>query len=193
MRKGLIVAAAVILLLAGGGYWGLQYGKKLIAERVMDEMVGRVLRDEEVRRLLDDPEVRQALCEAAAGEDLERLRAEIGSKLGGVGVGGAPGGGSDGSGVSDAGADGGAEGGGARGPATGGDNLPVRTIEEAETLVLEKFSLAEIRRYAALVRGGLTEEELRLIRDEALSRFTEEEWRALQMIALIEAERRAGN
>jgi|GEM_PF-5816817 len=35
MRKGLIIAAAVMLLLGGGGYWGLQYGKKLIAERVL--------------------------------------------------------------------------------------------------------------------------------------------------------------
>jgi hypothetical protein len=33
---------------------------------------------------------------------------------------------------------------------------------------------------------------MRLIRDEALSRFTEEEWRALQLIALVEAEKRFG-
>ena len=186
MRKGLIAAAAVIVLLGGGGYWGLQYGKKLIAERVMDEMVGQVLQDEEMRRLLDDPEVRRALREAASGEDLERLRAELGAQLENVAGGG------DGSGGSGAGAEGGAGFDGASSASLDAGDLPVTTVEEAKALVLEKFSLGEIRRYADLLRGGLTEEEMRLIRDDALSRFSEDERRALLLVALIEAERRTG-
>jgi len=171
MRK-VMIAVAALMLLAGGGYWGLQYGKKLIAERVMDEVIDQVLRDEEMRRLMEDPEVRRVLREAVAGEDLEPLRGMIGVKL-------------------EAGADGGEAGSVPGGLVPDGD-LPVASIEEAEALVLEKFSIGEIRRYAALLRGGLTEEEMRLIRDEALSRFTEEEWRALQLIALVEAEKRFG-
>ena len=177
MRKGLIAAAAVLALLGGGGYFGVQYGKQLVADRVMDELVGQVLRDEEVRRLLDDPEVRRALREAAAGKDLEQLRDEIGGKLAVDALA---------SGFAGAGTD------GAASTAPDGGSLPVRTVEEAEALVLEKFSLGEIRRYAELLRGGLTEEEKRLIRDEALSRFTEEERRALLLAALVEAQRRSG-
>jgi hypothetical protein len=196
MRKVLIAAAAVLLLLAGGGYAAIHFGKNMIADRVMDEVIAQVLQDEEVRRLLDDPEISRALREAVTEEDLERLRGEIGARLDGGGAGGVPGDGSGstgGSGGPDAGAVDSGGGNGVHGPASGSGSLPIRTVEEAEALVLEKFSLAEIRRYAALLKGGLTEEEMRLIRDEALSRFTEEEWRALQTIALIEAERRAGN
>ena len=171
MRKGLIAAAAVMLLLGGGGYAGLQYGKKMIADRVMDEVIGQVLQDEEVRRLLDDPEVRRKLREAVAEEDLKKLRGEIGAKLGG----GSDAGTGDGS------------------PAAGGGSMPVASIEEAEELVLDKFSIGEIRRYAAMVQGGLTEEEKQRIRDEVLSRFTEEELRALKLLALIEAEKRQGD
>jgi len=174
----LIAAAAVLLLLAGGGYVGMQYVKNVIANRVMDEVIEQVLRDEEVRRLLDDPEVRRALREAVAEEDLERLRVEIGAKM--------ESGGSDGSG-----AGGSVAGDGASGSEADGD-LTVLSLEEAEALVLKKFSIGEIRRYAAMARGGLTDEEKRLIRDEALGRFTEDEWRALQVAALIEAERRSG-
>jgi hypothetical protein len=184
MRKVLIALAAIFLLLAGGGYFGVQYVKKEIADRVMDEVIEQVLRDEEVRRLLDDPEVRQALREAAAEEDPERLLGELGAQPGGLGSviagpGGSDAGTGEGEGVSGA------------GPEAGGD-LPVMSLEEAEALVLEKFSIGEIRRYAAMARGGLTEEEKRLIRDEALGRFTEDEWRALRLVALIEAERRSG-
>ena len=184
MRKVLIALAAIFLLLAGGGYFGVQYVKKEIADRVMDEVIEQVLRDEEVRRLLDDPEVRQALREAAAEEDPERLLGELGAQPGGLGSviagpGGSDAGTGEGEGVSGA------------GPEAGGD-LPVMSLEEAEALVLEKFSIVEIRRYAAMARGGLTEEEKRLIRDEALSRFTEEERRALLLAALVEAQRRSG-
>jgi hypothetical protein len=169
----------------------MQYVKNVIADRVMDEVIEQVLRDEEVRRLLDDPEVRRALREAVAEEDLERLRVEIGAKMesGGSGsaIGGAEGGISGGS-VADSSAGAGFL---AAGPEAGGD-LTVLSLEEAEALVLKKFSIGEIRRYAAMARGGLTDEEKRLIRDEALGRFTEDEWRALQVAALIEAERRSG-
>lgn len=181
MGKMLIAAAAVLLLLAAGGYFGVQYVKKEIAERVMTEVIDQVLRDEEVRRLLDDPEVRQALREAAAAEDLERLRGELGSKLGSGGLGGSFG---------ESGSSGAVGGSGVWSSAPGGGALPFASIEEAEALVLEKFSIGEIRRYAAMVQGGLTDEEKRLIQDEALSRFTEDEWRTLQLIALIEAEKR---
>jgi len=173
MRRGLIVAAVVLLLLAGGGYMGVQYGKKYIAERVMDEVIEQVLRDEEMRRLLDDPEVRRALREAVTEEDLERLRSVVGTEPGSGKSGDAAGGSNSGAGV---------------GP--GGGTWPVTSVEEAEALVLENFSIGEIRRYAAMAGDGLTEEEKIRIRDEALSRFTEEEWRALQWIALMEAEKR---
>lgn len=194
MRKMLIAAAVVLLLLGGGGYAAWQYGEKIIADRVMDEVIEQVMRDEEVRRLLDDPEVRRALREAVAEEDLERLRGELGAKLGSASDGISGGGsvGSGGSGSEPAGGPGGVGEVGGLGAAEGADGgLPIASIEEAEALVLEKFSIAEIRRYAAMVRGGLSEEEKLRIRDEALSRFTEDEWRALRLIALIEAERRS--
>lgn len=177
MRKGWIVAAIVVLLLAGGGYIGVQYGKKFIADRIMDEVIHQVMQDAEVQRLMDDPEVRRALREAVAAEDLERLRNEIGGKLESGGSGRGAGDPDDGTGAGSS--------------AAGGGSLPIASVEEAEALVLEKFSLGEIRRYAAMAGDGLTEEEMRQIREEALSRFTEEEWRALRLIALVEAERRS--
>jgi len=176
MRKGLIAALVVIVLLAVGGYAGVQYGKKFIAERVMNEVVEQVLQDEEVRRLMDDPEVRQALREAVSAEDLERLRSEVGSKLGN-GSGNSGGAGSES---------------GAGSPAADGESLVITSLEEAEALVLEKFSIGEIRRFAAMAGNGLTAEEKQKIQEEAMSRFTEEELQALKLIALMEAEKRLG-
>lgn len=174
MRKGLIAALVVIVLLAVGGYAGVQYGKKFIAERVMNEVVEQVLQDEEVRRLMDDPEVRQALREAVSAEDLERLRSEVGSKLGN-GSGNSGGAGSES---------------GAGSSAAGGGNLVITSLEEAEALVLEKFSIGEIRRYAGMASGGLTEEEKAVLLEEVKGKFTDEEWHALKIVALIEAEKR---
>jgi len=186
MRKGLIAALVVIVLLAVGGYAGVQYGKKFIAERVMNEVVEQVLQDEEVRRLMDDPEVRQALREAVSAEDLERLRNEIGAKLGS--------GGSDSGSGNSAGDTGDGAGGksGSGSPAADGESLVITSLEEAEALVLEKFSIGEIRRFAAMAGDGLTTEEKQKIQEEAMSRFTEEELQALKLIALMEAEKRLG-
>lgn len=191
MGKRLIITLVVIGVLAAGGYagiqYGLQYGKKMIAERVMDEVIEQVLRDEEVRRLLDDPEVRRTLREAAEAEDLERLRSDFGTQLEKFGAtasasasGDAEGGQGEGTGVSGAGGTFG----------SGGKQPAIDSLEEAEALVLEKFSLGEIRRYAAMASGGLTEEEKRRIRDDVMSRFSEDELRSLMLVALIEAERR---
>jgi len=61
--------------------------------------------------------------------------------------------------------------------------LPVQSVEENAD-AQEVFDQLDSH-----VCGGA---EGRLIRDEALGRFTEDEWRALRLVALIEAERRSG-
>ena len=175
MRK--FVWLGLFALLAGGGYLGYQYGRDYVSDRVMDQVVEQVMADEEVRRLLDDPAVREALEEAVATEDAARLREELAGKLGG----GSAGGGSAGGSGDDVSA----------GSASGG--VPaVDSVEDAEALVLEKFSAAEVRRYAGMASGGLTDEEKAVLQEEVMSQFTEEELEALKIIALMEAQKRQG-
>jgi hypothetical protein len=188
MRK-IFWLAIVVVLLAAGGYAGMLYGKQYVADKVMDQVVAQVMQDEEIRKLFDDPDVRQALRDAAAGEDWDRLSGELSGRIRASGGSGAAAGGSGGQGAAGSGPAGG-KANGAAGDSSGGKPLVVSNVDEAEALVLDKFSIGEIRRYAGMASGGLTEEEKAVLLEEVKGKFTDEEWHALKIVALIEAEKR---
>lgn len=175
MRK--LIWLAVIALVAGGGYAGFQYAKQFVAEKVMDQVVEQVLQDTEVRKLLEDPEVLQAIQEAAATENLEQISRQLRASAAGSGSGQSA---ADGA----SGETGAADSGQAEVP------LVVKNVDEAQSLVLDKFSIGEIREYAAMAGGGLTPEEKAVLKDEVLGKFSEEEQHALKVIALLEAQKR---
>jgi hypothetical protein len=171
MRKWSI-GLIVLIVLGIAGYYGYDYARGYVADRVMDQVIVQVMQDEAIQQLLDDPEIARLLEEAAASDDIEALHQGLSGQLGGE---------AGGSGGTSAGEDGGA--------AAGGNvsrELVVRNVEEAQALVMDKFSAGAIREYAGMARGGLTNEELAVLEKEVMSKFTADELESLKLVALME-------
>jgi hypothetical protein len=169
MRKWAI-GLIVLIVLGIAGYFGYDYARGYVADRVMDQVIVQVMQDEGIQQLLEDPEIARLLEEAAASENIEALHQGLSGQLGGE-AGGAAGGSSD------------------AGEATGMKaprELVVRNVEEAQSLVLDKFSAGAIREYAGMARGGLTDEELGVLEEEVMSKFTADELESLKLVALME-------
>lgn len=173
MRKWTI-GLIVLIALGIAGFYGYDYARGYVADRVMDQVIVQVMQDEGIQQLLDDPEIAQLLEEAAAAEDIEALHQGLSGQLDGAS---------------------GGSGGGSAGVA-GGENaaadgivpreLVVRNVEEAQELVLDKFSAGAIREYAGMARGGLTAEERAVLEEEVMSKFTADELESLKLVALME-------
>jgi len=148
------------------------YAHRYVADRVMDQVITQVMADDSVRQLLEDPEIVSLLEEAAASEDIEQLHRELSGQLGGTSGGGE---GSGGAGAA------------VQSPAS---ELVVRNVEEAEALVLDKFSIGAIREYAGMASGGLTAEELAVLEQEVMGKFTAAELESLKLVALMEMQKR---
>ncbi len=171
MRKWTI-GLIVLIALGVAGYYGYDYARGYVADSVMDQVIVQVMQDEGIRQLLEDPEIARLLEEAAASEDIEALHQGLSGQLGGAA------GGSGGGSAGDAG-------GAAEGKAAPRE-LVVRNVEEAQELVLDKFSAGAIREYAGMARGGLTAEERALLEEEVMSKFTADELESLKLVALME-------
>ncbi len=172
MRKWTI-GLIVLLVLGAAGYYGYDYARGYVADRVMDQVIVQVMKDEGIQQLLEDPEIARLLEEAAAADNIEALHQGLGDKTGGAG------GASTG------------EGEGADGEKAAADGivpreLVVRNVEEAQELVMNKFSAGAIREYAGMARGGLTDEELAVLEEEVMSKFTADELESLKLVALME-------
>jgi len=165
MRKWIMILV-VLALLGAGGYVAYGYAHRYVADRVMDQVITQVMRDDAVQQLLDDPEIARLLEEAAASEDIEALHRELGGQLGGTG------------------------GGDASSGAAAPRELVVRNVEEAQALVLDKFSIGTIRDYAGMATGGLTAEELAVLEQEVMGKFTADELESLKLVALMEMQKR---
>jgi len=170
MRKW-IITLVVLAILGAGGYIAYGYAHRYVADRVMDQVITQVMEDDGVRQLLEDPEIVRLLEEAASSEDIEALHRELGGQLGGTA--GTGGGQDDGTGTS-----------------VPRPELVVRNVEEAEALVLDKFSIGAIREYAGMASGGLTAEELAVLEQEVMGKFTPEELESLKLVALMEMQKR---
>ena len=166
MRKW-IITLVVLAILGAGGYVAYGYAHRYVADRVMDQVITQVMRDDAVRQLLEDPEIARLVEEAAASEDIEALHKELGGQLGGAALNG-----------------------GAGSIAAAPRELVVRNVEEAEALVLDKFSLGAIREYAGMAAGGLTAEERGVLEQEVLGKFTADELESLKLVALMEMKKR---
>lgn len=177
MRKWTI-GLIVLLVLGVAGYYGYDYARGYVADRVMDQVIVQVMRDEGIQQLLEDPEIARLLEEAAAADNIEALHQGLGGQLGGKA--GGTGGASEGEGTGEG------DGGEAAADGIMPRELVVRNVEEAQELVLNKFSAGAIREYAGMARGGLTDEELAVLEEEVMSKFTADELESLKLVALME-------
>jgi hypothetical protein len=171
MRKWSI-GLIVLIVLGIAGYYGYDYARGYVADRVMDQVIVQVMQDEGIQQLLEDPEIARLLEEAAVSENIEALHQGLSGQLGGE---------AGGSGGASAG-----EAGGAAGGKVAPRELVVRNVEEAQSLVLDKFSAGAIREYAGMARGGLTDEERAVLEEEVMSKFTADELESLKLVALME-------
>lgn len=62
--------------------------------------------------------------------------------------------------------------------------------DEAMKFVMKKFSMTQIREFAAMANGGLTSEEKKVIKAKVMERLTQEEFEALKILAVIELQKR---
>lgn len=155
MKKWIITLSILVVV----GYVGYQYAYQYVTDRVMDEVVEQMIDSDEVDKLLSDPEVQQLMAESLSAEDVQDAVANSGI------AGDTP--------ASDPTA------------TPSGKELVVKNKDEAIKLILDKFSIGELKDLATNAKGMSKEEQ-----EQLLSRFTDEELESLKIIGLMEVEKR---
>lgn len=157
MKKWIIALSILVV----AGYFGYQYAYQYVTDRVMDEVVEQMIDSDEVDKLLADPEVQQLMADSLSAEDVQDAVEKSGN-----------GNGAD-----------------TQAPDTpntpSGKKLVVKNKDEAIKLILDKFSIGELKDLATNAKGMSKEEQ-----EELLSRFTDEELESLKIIGLMEVEKR---
>ncbi|CAH1193275.1 hypothetical protein PAECIP111893_00422 [Paenibacillus plantiphilus] len=155
MKKWIIALSILVV----AGYFGYQYAYQYVTDRVMDEVVEQMIDSDEVDKLLADPEVQQLMADSLSAEDVQDAVEKSGI------------------------------GGDTQAPDTpntpSGKKLVVKNKDEAIKLILDKFSIGELKDLATNAKGMSKEEQ-----EELLSRFTDEELESLKIIGLMEVEKR---
>lgn len=183
----------IIAIVGVIGFAGYKIGFHYLSNKMMNEMADQILTTEEVEALKNDPAVQQIISDNSQYFDqkaMEALQGSVSSEVNGDGAS---------QGQPDHAASGSAtdkndESDGASKPATdkpvSGDQLVVKTKDEAADLLIGKFSMKELTGLADKAKDGLTPEEKQNIKDTLLSRLSADEYNSVKIIALMEIMKR---
>ena len=154
---------AVLIVAAGIGFAGYKYVYHVVGNKIMEQVADEVLNAKETTEMLADPEVKQMIQSSLNAEDVKHLLGEQAAAEDRAGT--------DKSGHS------------------GPKKMAVKNKNEAIKLVMDKFSVGELKNMAAKVKGGMTEQEKAELKQRVTERFSEDELDSLKIIALMEAEK----
>lgn len=160
MKKWIIALSILVV----GGYVGYHYAYQYVTDRVMDEVVEQMINSDEVDKLLADPEVQQLMAESLSEEEVKDAVEKSGTAADATDN-------SDTTGTPAA--------------PSSDKKLVVKNKDEAIELILDKFSIGELKDIATKAKTMSKEEQEKL-----LARFTDEELESLKIIGLMEVEKR---
>ncbi|WP_438446775.1 hypothetical protein [Gorillibacterium sp. sgz5001074] len=173
MKKWIIGTAVVLLLVFAVYRWGMSYA----ADRIVDQIADEMLPPAEIEKLKNDPDVKKAIEENFTPEEVKQIYA------------GQPAGGKSPASTPAAGiASPGAKPSGTAAPAASA--AKVMDKDEALSLLMKKFSLAEIKGLAQKAADGLTDAEKTELQNTINARLTPEELERLKVTALLELMKR---
>lgn len=170
MKKG-IVALVIIAILGFGAY---KVGMNYMSKKMIDQVTEQVLSKEEIEKMMQDPDIQQTLQEQIGEQGLQKIQLQV--------EGGAPKEPAAHQTESQQGT-------GAKTESSVPSEKNKRVFssrEEALSFLLSKFSMNELKGFAAKAQGGLTSEEKIEIKSELMSRISPEEFEALKVLGLIE-------
>ncbi|NBD27575.1 hypothetical protein [Paenibacillus glycinis] len=153
----------VLILAAGIGFAGYKYVYHAVGNKIMEQVADEVLNAKETTEMLADPEVKQMIQSSLDAEDVKHLLGEQAVAEDRAGT--------DKQGHSSP------------------KKMAVKNKNEAIKLVMDKFSIGELKDMAAKVKGGMTGQEKAELKQRVSERFSEDELDSLKIIALMEAEK----
>lgn len=166
MKKWIVI----LILVAGIGFAGYKYAYHLIGNKIMDQLADEVMNTKEVDQMLADPDVKRMIESSLNANDVKQL---LGAKQGDAGE--------QGSGAQES-----------QGASAPAKKMVVKNKNEAIKLVMNKFSVRELKDMASRVNGGMSETEKESMKQQLTDRFTKDELDSLKIIALMETEKRKG-
>jgi len=170
IMKKWVVALVILAIIGFGGY---KVGMNYMSQKMMDQVTEQVLNKEEIEKMIQDPDIQKTLQEHIGEQGLQKIQQQVmvDSPTGSTAQ---PESHQTNSAKTEASV-----------PAE--KNKPAfSTREEALSFLLSKFSMNELKGFAAKAQGGLTAEEKTEIKSELLSRISPEEFEALKVLGLIE-------